>query len=190
MSNLKQSELDDLIGKTAVDAYTAVLLSHQALKKFTIFRYASPPLLQERVEVNEFEKSVIDEALSIRATNKIPFWEAVFSACIKSGRCTDALLTATFFHMGQGDATDYKRRDLESGILNKITDENTLNVGLCSEIQDKHEKYHHLNFMDFHCDVTESNAKIVSAVCREIMPDGFLVFDSGDSYHASSLALL
>ncbi len=187
---LRQSEIDELIGKPASLAYRTLILAHQNIERCTIFRYTSPPLLQERIEIKEFEKTIIEQALSIRKATKVPFWEAIFSACMKSGECTAALLKATFFHQGQGQSIDYYRRDLESDILVKVTEGNTLNVSLCSEVIDTHEESHHLNFLDFHCEVSKNNTRIVHSVCRELMPQGFLVLDSGDSYHASSLNLM
>jgi len=187
---LRQSELDELIGRTAAVAYRAILLAHQDLKSCTVFEYDSPPLLQQRITITEFEKAIIEQALSIREITKIPFWEAVFSACLKSGQCTDALLAATFFHNGQGYPISYDRRELDSDALDKATKEYTRNIGLGSEVFIAHNESRHLNFLDFHCEVTDDNLRIVHQVCRGLMPQGFVIFDSGDSYHASSLNLM
>jgi hypothetical protein len=187
---LRQSELDELVGKTAAVAYRAVLLAHGKLKRCTVFTYAFPPPLQQRIEITDVENAIIEQALSLREATKIPFWEAVFATCIKTGQCTDALLEATFFHAGQGQAVNYDRRDLESDVLYKITKRSTSNVSLCSKVFDVREQSRYLNFLDFHCEVTNDNTRIVRGVCQKLMPQGFLILDSGDSYHASSLSLM
>lgn len=187
---LTQSKLNELIGKKASVAYRSVLLAHHDLRKCTVFKYDSPPTLQQRVEITAFEKAIIEQALLIREETKIPFWEAIFSSCVKSGQCSESLLEATFFHNGQGSPASYDRHDLESGIFEKITDGNTCNLGLGSEVLDVHDESHHFSFLDFHCEVTDDNKRIVYSVCRMLMPQGFLLLDSGDSYHATSLYLM
>ena len=187
---INKSNLEQLIGQTAAIAYRSLLLSHHDLKRCTLFKYKTPPPLQQRVSITTFEKAIIEQALSIREQTKIPFWEAIFSACIKNGKCSDALLEATFYHSGQGDPVQYDRDDIESGGLDKATDRDTRNVSLCSKVFDSASKPHHLGFLDFHCDVADANKHIVHSVCRILLPQGFLILDSGDSYHATSLYLM
>lgn len=190
MSIVDQSRLNRLLGKTAPVAYRAVLLAHGDVQICTVFRYVSPPSLQERIAITDFENDIIKRALSIREGAKIPFWEAVFSACIQEGRCSSGLLKATFFHNGQGAPVEYQRSDLESGILESLTEGNSLNVSLGSKVFDGRNECRHLNLLDFHCDISESNTRLVYQVCRELMPHGFLILDSGDSYHAASIDLV
>ncbi|MEW6684482.1 MAG: hypothetical protein AB1451_16425 [Nitrospirota bacterium] len=190
MPRLTSADLTGLLGKSAAVAYRVILLAQETVKGCTVFKYISPPPLQERVALTDFEKEIVEQALLIRENTKLPFWEAVFSACIRKGQCTDALLKATFFHNGQGLAVVCGRDDLESGVLERLVEGDSANVSLGSEILDRQNESRHLMFLDFHCEVSEGNTRIVHQVCQNLMPEGFLVLDSGDSYHASTIKLV
>jgi hypothetical protein len=186
---LTPDRLQALVGKTAAVAYRTLLLAQPDIRTFTVFRYVSPPRLQERITVTAPEQEVIERARLVREQTKFPFWEALFAACLQRGECSDALLRAAFFHHGPGVATEHYRADLESGLLESITDENAVNIGLGSRVTDGRGTVLHLNLLDFHCDISDANTRIASRVCRELMPQGFLLLDSGDSYHAASIGV-
>lgn len=190
MSVLSQEQLDQLIGQQAPKAYRCLLLADQNISVCKVLKYETPPSLQKRVEIKEFEETIIQQALVIRENIKIPFWEAVFSACVISGKCSKALLEATFYRNKQGESYEFNRKDIESGILEDMTRDNASNLGLCSKVFGVDGRDYNFSFLDFHCDVIDSNKKIVHDVCRHLMPQGFVVLDSGDSYHASSIYLM
>lgn len=180
--------LRGLVGTTAPVAYRALLLANPKLEKITVCRYSTPPLLQQRIRVGPFEQRMIDRALELRAETKIPFWQAVFSACILAGECSQSLVDATFVHAGQGTIAEYERRDLETGILEQLT-AGASNVALGSKVFESGRGWVHLCLLDFHCEISEPNMRIAHQVCRALMPEGFLLLDSGDSYHACSMDL-
>jgi hypothetical protein len=180
----------DLVGKSAAVAYRAILLENSDVQQCTVFHYKTPPLLQQRIVMTPFEEEIVKRALEIRATTKIPFWEAVFSACVLKGQCTDALLSATLYHHGQGIPVDYGRDEIERNILEKVADENSTNVGLGSKVRCVGDRELHLGLLDFHCDISDANTEMVCRVCQYLLPNGFLVLDSGDSYHAAGLDLI
>lgn len=43
--------------------------------------------------------------------------------------------------------------------------------------------------MDLHCEVSARNHGVVLRVCRHVMPQGFLLLDSGGSYHACGMTV-
>lgn len=188
MPLLAKSELLSFVGKPAVQAYTSVVLSHP-VNKASLFSYKSPPKLQQRVELTEEENRLIDAALKLRSMSCIPFWEALMSVCLAGGHCTDSILTAAFFHNGQGDETEVSRADIECGKLESATNSGQANVALGSKVILDNDEERHLGLLDFHCDISDNNTDIVNRVCRVLMPAGFVVVDSGDSYHACSIAL-
>ncbi len=186
----KIGSLSGLVGTDAPTAYRDLIMAHSNVVAITVCRYETPPLLQQRINPTVFEQEIITAALSIRGETRIPFWEAVFAACIKAGRCTDPLLDATMFHNGPGDPTRVTVGELQSQGLQRFVDSGQRNVGLASLVELENSDTHHLALMDFHCSINEENTEIVAAVCRRLMPLGFFLLDSGDSYHACGIALL
>jgi len=179
-----------LVGDTAAAAYTHILLSHSEVQGCTVFNYRSPPRLHERVDLTREDQLLIDSALLLRAQTKLPFWEAVFAICAFEQKCSERLICGALFHNGQGLETKYSRADLQQGILGKLTLEQQSNVALGSALINSCGQERHLGLLDFHAEISDQNTPIIRAVCRELMPGGFVILDSGDSYHASTLNLL
>jgi hypothetical protein len=180
-------EIAALVGVPAGRAYERILLAKEELAELTVFNYPAPPLLQTRVQQSQFEEGIIGSALELRASSGMPFWEAIFECCLREGRCSDALLDGAAFHSGLGVPRRYTREDLEHGVLEKLSRGPEKNIGLGSEVvlTDGSKLYFHQ--FDFRCAVSPENAAIVEAISRRLMPDGFVVVDSGDSYHALSI---
>jgi hypothetical protein len=183
-------QFGELIGQSAAVAYRAILLRYPDVRECTVFHYQSPPLLQQRIVMTPFEEAIVRDALQIRANTKIPFWEAIFSACVLKAECSEALLSATFYHHGQGIAEGYSRDAIERNILERVAEDDAVNVALGSKVICEGDRELHLGLLDFHCDISASNTEIVYRVCRYLLPRGFMVLDSGDSYHAAGLNLM
>lgn len=189
MASLTQSQLNDLIGLPAAVAYQTVLLHHESLESFTVHRYASPPRLQERVPMGPFEQALVDETATMSDV-AVSFWLKLFALCASRGQCSEALLKAAFFHNGPGAETEHARAELESGLLQRVSQEAPPNVSLGSRVIDSRYGEMHINMMDFDIVVNDANTEIIVSVCRELMPSGFLVLVSGDSYHAVATELV
>src|SRR5689334_3576832 len=155
-----------LIGADAPTAYCELALSFQELTSVTVCRYQTPPLLQERISIGEVEQGVIDAALLIRESVQIPFWEALFAACLRDGKHLESLLDAAGFHNGPGELTAISAQELRAGQLATfIAGAENRNVGLTSRVVLGENVTYHLALMDFHCIVSESNAELVAGVC-------------------------
>src|ERR1700730_10937093 len=103
MATWTRETLSQLVGTPAPAVYRSLMLAHEEIARCTLCRYSSPPSLQQRIKITEYESELIDLALSLRESAMIPFWEAVFAACLKKGMCPTPLLDAALFHNGQGD---------------------------------------------------------------------------------------
>jgi len=186
-------EFDDVqsfVGMEAADAYAKILLSHRSVQQVSVYRYASPPTLQQRIPVKAIEQSLIDQALAIRKDVFLPFWHALFVACLKSQAYSPELIRAAFFHNGPGEPVAYGRDAIESGILGDLSRSGRGNLGLSSLVHDAYDEAWHLPLLDFHCDISPINEELTAHICSLLMPSGFILIDSGDSYHACGLKLL
>jgi hypothetical protein len=76
------SDAKSYIGMSAAGAYTRLLLAHAHVQRVAVFRYASPPPLQQRLRPSNEEQLLIDQALALRKNAPLPFWNALFGACL------------------------------------------------------------------------------------------------------------
>jgi hypothetical protein len=190
MTPTDPGKLRDLVGASAPVAYRELMIRYAGLATVKVCHYATPPMLQERIEITELEQQIIDQAMTIRSDAQIPFWEALFAACLRSGQHPDSLLDAAGFHNGPGKLITVSADAIKEGRLSEMASEGQRNVGITSALTFTNSEVHHLPLMDFHCDLSQTNTEIVASVCRRIMPQGFLLLDSGDSYHACGVALM
>lgn len=189
MGVVKKSDVARYVGMSAVDAYMHLLAEHR-VQRISVFEYNSPPSLQRRIQISPTEKELIDQALKLRQTTQLPFWNCLLTTCLLSGTHTSNLVEAVFFHNGPGKATSYDRSAIETGLVENLVRGDVRNFGLSSEVRDVNGYERHLQLMDFHCEISTQNEALADLVCRHLMPDGFLLVDSGDSYHACGFRLL
>lgn len=190
MSSTDPIDDQDWIGLPASKAYTRLLLAQAHVRSFSVFRYCAPPPLQQRIRMTEAEQAVIEHALELRHTAHLPFWNAIFASCLLGDTLTDPLVEAAFFHNGPGEPTNYERCDLERGILDELAAESEGKFGLSSAVYDADHRVRHLALLDFRCEISPHNEALAALVCSHLMPQGYLLIDSGDSYHACGMNLL
>jgi hypothetical protein len=179
-----------LIGMEAASAYRALLLGHAEVRGATLFQYEAPPRMQERIQMTDVERELIERANGMRRGTGVPFWESLFAICAIEERCTDPILAAAFFHNGQGIPQYVSREQIEDGILHAVARDARQTVALGSRLAGAEGCVGHVNFLDLHCEVSAGNHAVVHRVCRHVMPQGFLLLDSGGSYHACSATVV
>jgi len=184
--------VNHLIGKEAAEAFTELILSHKYINKVKICHYKAPPRLQERIRMDKTEKKLVKIALKIREDVRIPFWESLFIACLKEKKYTNNLFDVALFHHGIGSIYKMSRKSIKKGKLIKFVKEKSesSSLGFVSEVELKSGDYKHFVFLDFHCEVSLYNNKLVSKICNRLFPKGYILLDSGDSYHAWSACLV
>lgn len=190
MRAINGPDVQRYVGMPAARAYTRLLLAHPWVRRVAVFRYESPPSLQRRIPLTPAEQTLIDQALALRESTQLPFWNALFTASVMGQMHTPQLVAAAFFHNGPGEAVAYDRDAVEAGILEGVVQEGLPNVGLSSEVRDAEGLAWHLQMLDFHCGISPHNETLAALVCSHLMPDGYLLIDSGDSYHACGFELV
>ena len=187
--NIQKLDMRSLVGLEAANAYAKILLSHGSVRRVSIYKYSSPPPLQQRMVITPNEQSLIDQALVLRKDTKLPFWNALFAACLQNQSHSPELIEAAFFHNGPGEPVDYDRAAIETGALEALAQSGRRNLGLSSQVHDD-ERMWHLPLLDFHCDMSPCNEELAALICWHLMPGGYVLIDSGDSYHACGVRLL
>ena len=183
---------DKFLGKQAAEACAELIRAHQSINKVRICHYEAPPSLQKRIKMGRMEEELVNAALKIRKDVGLSFLEALFAACLKQGKFTNPLLDAALLHQGTGSESEISRTDVLVGRLTEMAHKRNVGqaVGLLSEVELKSGELRHFVFLDFHCEVSEDNVKLVSGVCDRLLPGGYLLLDSGDSYHAWGIQLV
>lgn len=176
-------------GMLAPEAYADIILSHDGVEACAICHYKTAPLLQERIQRDAFEERIIVSALKLHRETQIPFWHAVFISCLNEGGCTGPLLDAAGLHCGLGDTERISSDQIQAGMLSRVAAPGHANVGIGSEVRFRNGDALHLAVLDFRCPLSPANTQIVAAICRRLMPNGFMVLDSGDCYHGCGFAL-
>lgn len=185
-----KSQLPRLLGLHAPQAYRELLLNWMEVEAIDIFEYENPPRMQDRIAIHEAERGLIERANAMRLGTGVPFWEALFATCAVTGECTDSIVAAAFFHNGQGMQRCISRDQIREGVLEHAIKSANRVVAMGSRVLGKEGLIGHLNFLDFHCPVSEQNLELVRRVCRQLMASGFVLLDSGGSYHACSVSIV
>ncbi len=176
---------------SAVEAFEKVVSCNEMIEKVIISFYKAPPNVQERIKMSTFEVKIINEALKTRKEMGIPFWESIFLTCLKKGQSNNALFDAALYHQGSGEDLEITRDKILKHELSKLLKRNSqYSIGLKSKVEIKSGEYRHLNFLDFHCEVSNTNAEIAIRICDRLISGGYVLLDSGDSYHAWGVQLV
>ena len=176
------------IGARAGVVYRSLILAHEEVRLARIRSYQAPPSLQERLPMTESVQALVDVAMDRRTRAEVSFWQAMMLTILDSGVVHDAVLDAALYHQGAGVSDELARNDLERGELEVRSCGRNGIVSLDSLVVLKEECLH-LAFMDFRVSPSDANTKIVNAVCRRLMPDGFVSLIATRSYHACGVVL-
>src|SRR5689334_6376925 len=98
------------ISENSVDSFALVerlISSHQNIAYFHVLDVTTPPLLQERVEPDFLDPSVIRRALELKEKYEMPFWDAYFMVSRESAASMQDVFRAALLHDG---ATSRLRR--------------------------------------------------------------------------------
>lgn len=174
------------VGMSAGAIFGDLALAHRGVKGVRVRRYGDTPTVQSRI-TERASMRLVEAALAYRDNADVPFWHSVMKTMERAGSITDELLTAAMYHQGPGRAKVLSREMAADGYIRKLAALHEF-VGMDSMLQfDDLEM--HLPFMDFRISPSEEHTKIVVAVCKRLLPDGFVILDSGRSYHASGVVV-
>ena len=176
------------IGTSAGSIYCAVILAHDRARRARVRHYRSAPSLQRRLPNTASAQALVSAALERRTQSSAPFWQALMGTIRDRGVVPGDLLDAALFHQDLGPGHEVARRQLERGELERLATASSAPVALDSRLE-LVDGCAHLPFMDFRIPASGSNTQLVSAVCRRLLPEGFVALASGRSYHACGVAL-
>lgn len=177
----------DVIDRTAPEVYRTIFMNIGGVSKIEVGYYQTPPSFQERIDMTSYEKEILEKALKRREECNLPFWESILSICLENGECRDSIIDASLFHRGAGKTEEFDITEIKDGVLRNITEDTNENIGIKSRIKLKNGQTKHLKMLDFHCDFDENNTDIIYRASKRLIPEGFVILNSGHSYHAASI---
>lgn len=182
------------IGCDAADAVQELILSFKEIASVTFASYSHLPMVQERAQLSEVERSIVKKAINRRSSTRLPFWDCVMLAISKSEKPANTLLDTAATHVSlRGLDTMFNRDALMSGRLRELIQKNSLahaETCVVSEVVLSNGAIQHLPMIDFHCAPTLAGKAAATAVCRRIFPKGAILVQSGESFHAYGRELL
>lgn len=181
-----------LIGLTAPKVVQEIVSSNEKISGVILSKYTPPPLLQDRIVLNEAEKKFISDSMIIRNKYNLPFWNSIMLNSFGKKELTEKIFKEALFHKtNHGGDIIISRGEICSGEIDTISETSNDNfwLSLTSEVK-LHSKSMHLPLLDFHCPKSNSNDSIVIEVSKLLFPDGFIVLGSEKSYHCYGLILV
>lgn len=181
---------DRLIGAEAPEAFRCLVESIPNLASVSTFSYAPPPPLQARVSLTLGEQAIIDRALTVRQEYDLPFWDAIMLTSFRTSTDVANLLDASMLHRRHDPVAVTRRGVLDGALMELCRTHDDEMVAVTSRVMLDNGDARHIPLMDFHCPVSDGAMALVSAVLRRLLPDGAILLNSGQSYHAYGWRLL
>jgi hypothetical protein len=186
--------VDNLVGLTAPQALGVLLSSLHDVEEVRLAECRPLPHLQVRLNLTEAERLVFERALELRSRTGLPFWDA---ALLELPNVPGAirLLDAAMAHVSfRGHERPLSWASAVAGGIERECSEFSATRGaslaFLSEVVCRDGSLRHLPMADFHAFKSAPNQRIVEAVAERLFPNGAILLESGESYHAYGTELL
>lgn len=152
------------------------------------------PPIQIRLKLTAPERRIFERALELRRRTGLSFWDA---ALLELPSVPDAfrLLDVAMMHVSMRERERSLRwSEICEGALERVSSKFTANavanLTILSEVLCRDGSLGHLPMLDFHAFKSPENLRIVEEVAQRLFPEGSILMDSGESYHAYGTKLL
>lgn len=185
---------ETFVGATAARALSIVLSRLQEVREVRLAECRPLPPLQSRFDFTPAERTVFERALGLRSRTGLSFWDA---ALLELPAMPDAvrLLDAAMVHVSfRGHERALSWSSAIAGGLERACEEfpaaSGASLTLLSEVLCRDGLVRHLPMVDFHAFSSAPNRRIVEAVAERLFPEGSILLESGESYHAYGTQLM
>ncbi len=186
--------VEDLVGLSAPRSLGLLLSCIEEIKEIRLARLRPLPPIQSRLNLTDPERAVFDRALRLRQSTGLSFWDSVL---LELPRVPEAfrLLDVVMMHVSlRGQEFTLSRAEINAGGLERVCAEfqaeAETSLTLLSEVVCRDGSLGHLPMIDFHASKSAANQHIAEAVARRLFPNGSILMDSGESYHAYGTQLI
>jgi hypothetical protein len=185
----------DFVGLAASRAVALLLSSISGIEEVYLAESRPLPHLQKRFDLSPTERTVFDRAIEERSRTGLPFWDAALLQLANEPRAL-RLLDAALAHVSfRGQEQTLSWLSAVSGGLERACDgfdaASEANLTLLSEVRCSDGSFRQLPMVDFHAlSAVPNQRRVVEAVVERLFPDGAVLLESGESYHAYGTRLL
>lgn len=190
---LQLKHRSNLIGMHYGEFLTSLIEENREILAINVFPYKCPEMLQNRIAANADEQNIIDSAMRLRSSTRLPFWDALMLSCFGcSGDARRLFVEAMLHQLHQSTLRRIPREEIVSGRLNDmcLQFDSDSQLSFSSKFELQSGDILHLPLVDFNCPVSDQNETVVSEVAHCLLPSGAAIFVSGESYHIVGLELV
>jgi hypothetical protein len=186
--------LAQLRGRPVVDFFPHLCRMRPEIAELRFETFKPRPGIDERLGALLMNKgSIRNHIEEIRATESIPFWDAVASYCMSSGTIPDEIVHTALLHEPNPTtvSTSLSAQSIIEGevaVLSKkaVRDDS---VAVCSKVRLASGVEAHIPMLDFRCPVSDSNSDAILRMLKHLGEVAGLLVASGRSYHYYGVAL-
>jgi len=195
MRQAAQPRLGQCLGQGINHAVVDLIGSLEAIQSVNFVVYRPAPGLNQRLDQHADPSIAIRrKAQDLNENHGVPFWDAVLSVAMKEGSIPDAYVDLAILHDKSPEErmVEYRRDELTystiDNLLKVASPEEA--VALSSKVRLRNGEMAHIPMMDFRCQYSESNSKVIVRALHALGEESGLLVESGRSYHFYGLRLL
>jgi hypothetical protein len=193
-----------MVGMEAVDCLAELVRGMESVRSIYVFEApVHPKPAMRTIESKHYydvnpkrplamtadEQKVVAEALQIRATSRVPFWDAVLIDCHNQEKVPRGLLDAALYHAGaaaSGKGQFMTREQLLAGEVKQMCQKkgDAKWIAMTSEVILTDGSPAHIPLLNFRCSISPLNRNLVSEVAKRVFPGGAVILEAGKSYQA------
>jgi hypothetical protein len=156
---------------------------HVDISAINLFRLRMSAPIQDNLELSQSELKLINEALALRSTTELPFWDCLLQLTANCPVDTDRLLQIAQRHnpqVIQKLGRDDVKVDVFDVMISNLQPGEVL--AMSSRVECPGKNGMHVPMLDFHCKTSSTNDKRVRLIAQSLGLRGYIVH-SGQSYH-------
>jgi hypothetical protein len=184
----------NILGLDAPRALALLLSSFKDVEEVYLAELRPVPPLQARRDPTPAERIVVERALKYRQSTGLAFWDAVLlELCVvpeAMGLLDEAMIHVTFHGRERSVPWASAIADGLERACAEFSTTSEANLNFLSEMQCRDGSKRHVPMIDFHAACSATNQRVVSAVAERLFPEGAVLLESGESYHAYGTRLL
>jgi hypothetical protein len=162
-----------------------IVAENSEIAFINLFRPRMSPPIQNEGGLSLAELDLIENALRLRSSISLPFWDCLLLRMSNSPADAPVLLKTAQRHNPQSVSSEkLSRRDVRQDVLDsKISKLGAGTVlAVSSRIECHNGKVMHLPLLDFHCGASSKNDLLVRSLVQNLNLHGYIAH-SGRSYH-------
>ena len=164
---------------TTIEILEEIVQKNPQIESLKFSYFPKQTLLQEHIQFGIVEEMQFREAMMIRNTYNLPFWDSMMLTYFNRDNISDDILNRTQNH--NSPIEEVYTRDLS--IIEQQIEVTSHNLSINSFVKMKDGSKKHIPLLDFHIPQNPNNEKVVRKALKVLDLTSGYIMESGDSYH-------